>query len=205
MWRTAGASLAAMVLGTLPALGALSAKDADGRMVEINPKGKTTLVLIGNDEHGGALRDAARMVDNVRGRSDFRLYVVVDLQDTFGADLAPDLVTDRMKENMDNEVPQLRKLYAMHGNNANPRTDMATFADFDGKLVQALGWKDETDDYMRAILFNKDGKVVMRWNELRKENYPAMSSKVNQTLGGGAVATPKAVPAKAVRVAQPVQ
>ncbi|MEM1060369.1 MAG: hypothetical protein AAGK14_14090 [Verrucomicrobiota bacterium] len=191
----------ALLLAASPVWAQLSAVDADGERVTLNPKGKTTLVLVGNDEHEEDLRKAASHVDSVRGRPDFRLYVVVDLQDSLGS-FAPELVTNQMKENMNNAVPELRKLYALHGNPADPRADMATFADFDGKLVRALGWKGETEDYLRAVVFDRNGKVVERWGELRKQEYPEMAARVNQALG----VTPKAVPAaEAVRVAQPVE
>lgn len=170
------------------------AKDADGKNVTLNPQGQTTLILIGNDDHEDDLRDAARVVDDIRGNPKFRLYVVVDLRDSLGG-IAPNLVYSQMKENMDDEQPQLRELYKLHGNKRNPRKDMATFADFDGQIVNMLGWKDETEDDIRAVLYDKNGRVVARWDALKKRDFPKMGAKAREQVGGSPVRAAKAVPA----------
>lgn len=195
---------ALVVLAAVPASAqyTFGAVDADGKNVAINRSGQTTLVLIGNDDHEDALREAARVVDDVRGVPSFRLYVVVDLRDSIGS-MAPNIVKSQMKESMDEEVPQLRQLYAKHGNRNNPRADMATFADFDGQIVNMLGWKSETEDHMRAVLFDKSGKAVARWDKLRKGDYPQLERQVRQRLQSGSSGQ-SAKPAKPVKAAKAV-
>ncbi len=196
-WRMLTLSVVAcwvLALSVASAQYTFGAKDADGKNVTLNPAGQTTLILIGNDDHEDDLREAARVVDDIRGNPKFRLYVVVDLRDSLGG-IAPNLVYSQMKENMDAEQPQLRELYKLHGNKNNPRKDMATFADFNGQIVDLLGWKDETEDYLRAVLYDKNGRVVQRWNALKKKDYPQMGAKARTEVGGSPVRAAKAVPA----------
>ena len=163
----------------------LEAVDADGRHMTLNAKGTLTAVISSSPDTQDRTRAAGQVLDLYRGRSDFRLIIVVDLRDSL-AGIAPDFVKSQIRHNLDDEAKRLTPFYRKNGNGGNPRADLSAIPDFDGKLIDALQWKPD-DDLLRITLFGKDGKPIRTWDDLQK---PALlADAVAKALGGTPAAT----------------
>jgi len=144
----------------------LDATDADGHRVVLNAKGTVTAVISSSPDTQDRTREAGALLDPRRGRKDFRLAIVVDLRDSL-AGIVPDFVKSQIRSNLDTEAKRLVPFYRKNGNPGNPRPDLVAIPDFDGKLVDALGW-DPDDDKLRVSVYGRDGQLVKSWTDLKK-------------------------------------
>ena len=157
----------------------LDAVDADGHHMTLNAKGFITAVISSSPDTQERTRTAGQVLDAYRGRSDFRLIIVVDLRDSL-AGIAPDFVKNQIRNNLNDEAKRLVPFYRKNGNSGNPRADLSAIPDFDGKLIDSLQWKPD-DDLLRITLFGKDGKPIRTWDDLQK---PALlADAVAKALG----------------------
>jgi hypothetical protein len=141
----------------------LSSIDADNRSIELNAKGFVTLVLYSSEDLQDRTRELGRWIDSLRGRTHFRLIVVVDLRDSLGG-LVPGVVRDQMRSNLDTEAKRIKPFYNENKSPLDPRKDLCVIPDFSGDLCTELGWKEELEK-IEAVLFDENGNEINRWND----------------------------------------
>jgi hypothetical protein len=145
----------------------ISAKDADDRLIILNAKERITVVLSSHEGVQEQTRQIAKSLDNWRGRTRFRLIVVVDLSNSFGR-LLPGYVKKRMRQDLDREADRLLPIYAKNKAKGSPRPDLCAVPDFTGALTKQLGWP-KSQNKVSAIIYDTTGRITLRWDDSSAE------------------------------------
>ena len=167
-------------------------KDCDGKIVELNPTNRITVVLASSQPLADTTREFGRAIYGWQGRSDFRVIVVVDLRKSLGT-LFKGWTTGKMKADLDEEAERLVPWYRANQNAKNPRPDLCGVADFDGKVTESLGW-DSDDTKMKVTIFGKEGDVV--WSGVCLKTPLSLQAELQKLLGNPVPTPPDAVPKK---------
>ena len=171
-------SLLALALSVTMAMAAIEAVDIDGHTLTLDAPGHVTAVISSSPETQNRTRDAGGLLDRYRGRTDFRIVIVVDLRSSF-AGVFPGIVRSQMRESLEAEAARLKPFYLAHGNPRNPREETEAIADFDGALCEKLAWAD-TPDRLRVVVFGRNGKELGRWSDLT--DYAPLQKTVSAAL-----------------------
>jgi hypothetical protein len=167
-------------------------KDCDGKVVELNPADRITVVLASSQPLADTTREFGRALYGWQGRKEFRVIVVVDLRRSLGT-LFKGWTVGKMKADLDEEGERLIPWYRANKNPGNPRGDLCGIADFDGKATDSLGWGSD-EKKMKVTIFGKTGDVV--WSEMDADSPKAMQAEVRKLLGNPVPTPPDAVPKK---------
>jgi len=167
-------------------------KDCDGKVVELNPADRITVVLASSQPLADTTREFGRALYGWQGRKEFRVIVVVDLRRSLGT-LFKGWTVGKMKADLDEEGERLIPWYRANKNLGNPRGDLCGIADFDGKATDSLGWGSD-EKKMKVTIFGKTGDVV--WSEMDADSPKAMQVEVRKLLGNPVPTPPDAVPKK---------
>ena len=167
-------------------------KDCDGKVVELNPAGRITVVLASSQPLADTTREFGRALYGWQGRKEFRVIVVVDLRKSLGT-LFKGWTVGKMKADLDEEAETLIPWYRANKNPNNPRPDLCGIADFDGKATESLGWGSD-DTKMKVSIFGKDGNVV--WSGVNVKSPSYLQAEIEKLLGKPAPTPPDAKPKK---------
>ena len=167
-------------------------KDCDGKVVELNPTNRITIVLASSQSLADTTREFGRAVYGWQGRKEFRVIVVVDLRKSLGT-LFQGWTVGKMKADLNEEAERLIPWYRANQNPNNPRPDLCGIADFDGKVTESLGWGGD-DTKMKVKIFGKSGDVV--WSVMDVIRPDALRREVQNLLGPPVPTPPDAIPKK---------
>jgi len=167
-------------------------KDCDGKVVELNPADRITVVLASSQPLADTTREFGRALYGWQGRKEFRVIVVVDLRKSLGT-LFKGWTVGKMKADLDEEAETLIPWYRANKNPNNPRPDLCGIADFDGKATESLGWGSD-DTKMKVSIFGKDGNVV--WSGVNVKSPSYLQAEIEKLLGKPAPTPPDAKPKK---------
>ena len=167
-------------------------KDCDGRVVELNPADKVTVVMASSQPLADTTREFGRALYGWQGRKEFRVIVVVDLRKSLGT-LFKGWTVGKMKADLDEEAERLIPWYRANKNPGNPRGDLCGIADFDGHVTDSLEWGSD-EKKMKVMIFGKTGEVV--WSERDADSPKAMQAEVKKLLGDPVPTPPDAFPKK---------
>jgi len=181
-----------LMSGTVGAKELVHPKDCDGKVVQLNPAGKITVVMASSQPLADTTREFGRAVYGWQGRKEFRVIVVVDLRKSLGT-LFKSWTVGKMKADLDEEAERLVPWYRANKNPENPRGDLCGIPDFDGKATDSLGWSSD-EKKMKVTIFGKNGDVI--WSEMDAVSPEAMKSEVKTLLGDPVPTPPDALPRK---------
>ena len=167
-------------------------KDCDGKVVELNPADRITVVLARSQPLADTTREFGRAVYGWQGRKEFRVIVVVDLRKSLGT-LFKGWTVGKMKADLDEEAETLIPWYRANQNPNNPRPDLCGIADFDGKATESLGWGSD-DTKMKVSIFGKDRNVV--WSGVNVKSPAYLQAEIEKLLGKPVPMPPDAKPKK---------
>ena len=167
-------------------------KDCDGKVVELNPADRITVVLASSQPLADTTREFGRALYGWQGRKEFRVIVVVDLRKSLGT-LFKGWTVGKMKADMDEEAERLIPWYRANKNLNNPRPDLCGIADFDGKVTESLGWGSD-DTKMKVSIFGKNGDVV--WSNVNLRTPASLQAEIEKLLGKPVPTPPDAMPKK---------
>ena len=167
-------------------------KDCDGKVVELNPADRITVVLASSQPLADTTREFGRAVYGWQGRKEFRVIVVVDLRKSLGT-LFKGWTVGKMKADLDEEAERLIPWYRANKNLNNPRPDLCGIADFDGKVTESLGWGSD-DTKMKVSIFGKDRDVV--WSNVNLRTPASLQAEIEKLLGKPVPTPPDAIPKK---------
>lgn len=138
--------------------------DVDSRKITLNEPGKVTVVVYSNEDLQDRTRKAGAAVYPLQGKEGWRLVIAVDLRSSLAL-IAKGFSQRRMKANLDAEAKIIRPYYVQNGNPNDPRPDLIAFADFNGKICDALGF-EASDKKLAVVIFNAKGEVERQWKDL---------------------------------------
>ena len=167
-------------------------KDCDGKVVELNPTNRITVVLASSQPLADTTREFGRAVYGWQGRSEFRVIVVVDLRKSLGT-LFKGWTVGKMRADLNEEAERLIPWYRANKNPNNPRPDLCGIADFDGKVTESLGWGSD-DTKMKVSIFGKNGDVV--WSNVNLRTPASLQAEIEKLLGKPVPTPPDAIPKK---------
>jgi hypothetical protein len=167
-------------------------KDCDGKVVELNPADRITVVLASSQPLADTTREFGRALYGWQGRKEFRVIVVVDLRKSLGT-LFKGWTVGKMKADLDEEAETLIPWYRANQNPNNPRPDLCGIADFDGKATESLGWGSD-DTKMKVSIFGKDRNVV--WSNVNLRTPASLQAEIEKLLGKPVPTPPDAKPKK---------
>jgi hypothetical protein len=167
-------------------------KDCDGKVVELNPADRITVVLASSQPLADTTREFGRALYGWQGRKEFRVIVVVDLRKSLGT-LFKGWTVGKMKADLDEEAETLIPWYRANQNPNNPRPDLCGIADFDGKATESLGWGSD-DTKMKVSIFGKDRNVV--WSGVNVKSPAFLQAEIEKLLGKPVSTPPDAKPKK---------
>jgi hypothetical protein len=167
-------------------------KDCDGKVVELNPADRITVVLASSQPLADTTREFGRALYGWQGRKKFRVIVVVDLRKSLGT-LFKGWTVGKMKADLDEEAETLIPWYRANQNPNNPRPDLCGIADFDGKVTESLGWGSD-DTKMKVSIFGKDRNVV--WSNVNLRTPASLQAEIEKLLGKPVPTPPDAKPKK---------
>ena len=167
-------------------------KDCDGKVVELNPADRITVVLASSQPLADTTREFGRALYGWQGRKEFRVIVVVDLRKSLGT-LFKGWTVGKMKADLDEEAETLIPWYRANQNPNNPRPDLCGIADFDGKATESLGWGSD-DTKMKVSIFGKDRNVV--WSNVNLRTPASLQAEIEKLLGKPVPTPPDAIPKK---------
>ena len=167
-------------------------KDCDGKVVELNPADRITVVLASSQPLADTTREFGRALYGWQGRKEFRVIVVVDLRKSLGT-LFKGWTVGKMKADLDEEAETLIPWYRANQNPNNPRPDLCGIADFDGKATESLGWGSD-DTKMKVSIFGKDRNVV--WSSVNVKSPAFLQAEIEKLLGKPVPMPPDAKPKK---------
>jgi len=167
-------------------------KDCDGKVVELNPADRITVVLASSQPLADTTREFGRALYGWQGRKEFRVIVVVDLRKSLGT-LFKGWTVGKMKADLDEEAETLIPWYRANKNPNNPRPDLCGIADFDGKVTESLGWGSD-DTKMKVSIFGKDRNVV--WSNVNLRTPASLQAEIEKLLGKPVPTPPDAKPKK---------
>ena len=167
-------------------------KDCDGKVVELNPTDRITVVLASSQPLADTTREFGRALYGWQGRKEFRVIVVVDLRKSLGT-LFKGWTVGKMKADLDEEAETLIPWYRANQNPNNPRPDLCGIADFDGKATESLGWGSD-DTKMKVSIFGKDRNVV--WSGVNVKSTAFLQAEIEKLLGKPVPTPPDAKPKK---------
>ena len=167
-------------------------KDCDGKVVELNPTNRITVVLASSQPLADTTREFGRAVYGWQGRSEFRVIVVVDLRKSLGT-LFKGWTVGKMRADLNEEAERLIPWYRANKNPNNPRPDLCGIADFDGKATESLGWSSD-DTKMKVSIFGKNGDVV--WSNVNLRTPASLQAEIEKLLGKPVPTPPDAIPKK---------
>ena len=167
-------------------------KDCDGKVVELNPTDRITVVLASSQPLADTTREFGRALYGWQGRKEFRVIVVVDLRKSLGT-LFKGWTVGKMKADLDEEAETLIPWYRANQNPNNPRPDLCGIADFDGKATESLGWGSD-DTKMKVSIFGKDRNVV--WSNVNLRTPASLQAEIEKLLGKPVPTPPDAMPKK---------
>ena len=170
----------------------LHPKDCDGKVVELNPADRITVVLASSQPLADTTREFGRALYGWQGRKEFRVIVVVDLRKSLGT-LFKGWTVGKMKADLDEEAETLIPWYRANQNPNNPRPDLCGIADFDGKATESLGWGSD-DTKMKVSIFGKDRNVV--WSGVNVKSTAFLQAEIEKLLGKPVPTPPDAKPKK---------
>ena len=156
----------------------IQAQDVDGKKVVLNAENRIDVIIYSTRVLQSKTRAAGKSLYPLQGQSELRVIVVIDLRNSF-AQFAKDYTLKRAQKDLDEEAKRLRPYYRKNGNFSSPRPDLSAIADFDGALCRKLGW-DKPSDTLQVIIYDRNGKEVNRWNDLK--NYSELRREVKRLL-----------------------
>jgi hypothetical protein len=157
---------------------AIVVRDVDDKAVTLNPSQGVNLVVYTNGDLEKETRDLSKMLDPLRGRSDFQLVRVIDLR----GEVAPavrNLVLKKIRQELDKEAARLKPIYERNGRKNNPRGDMNAIADFGSGPLGKLHWNGYTEK-LRAVVY-KDGAEAKRFENAQPAE---IFEHVKEQIGG---------------------
>ena len=166
-------------------------KDCDGRVVELNPADKITVVMASSQPLADTTREFGRALYGWQGRREFRVIVVVDLRKSLGT-LFKGWTVGKMKADLDEEAERLIPWYRANQNPNNPRPDLCGIADFDGYVTNSLEWGSD-EKKMKVMIIGKNGEI---WSEMDATSPKVMQDEVRKLLGDPVPTPPEAFPRK---------
>ena len=174
--------------GTVGANELARPKDCDGRIAQLNPAGKITVVMASSQPLADTTREFGRALYGWQGRKEFRVIVVVDLRKSLGT-LFKGWTVGKMKADLDEEAERLVPWYRANKNPGNPRGDLCGIADFDGKATDSLGWGSD-EKKMKVTIFGKNGDLL--WSNVDADSPQGMQTEVKKLLGDPVPTPPEA-------------
>ena len=167
-------------------------KDCDGKVVELNPLDRITVVLASSQPLADTTREFGRALYGWQGRKEFRVIVVVDLRKSLGT-LFKGWTVGKMKADLDEEAERLIPWYRANHNPNDPRADLCGIADFDGYVTDSLEWGSD-EKKMKVMIIGKKGDVI--WSAMDTTSPKAMQVEVKKLLGDPVPTPPDAYPRK---------
>ena len=167
-------------------------KDCDGKVVELNPTDRITVVLASSQPLADTTREFGRALYGWQGRKEFRVIVVVDLRKSLGT-LFKGWTVGKMKADLDEEAERLIPWYRANKNPNNPRPDLCGIADFDGYVTESLEWGSD-EKKMKVMIIGKEGDVI--WQAIDISSPKAMQAEVKKLIGDPVQTPPDALPRK---------
>ena len=142
----------------------LTFRDVDGRDLS-TAAGYVTIITVATRQDEDKARAVADLVpDRYVGDARYRYVTMVNFERKLARPLHG-LTRAIIRQRLDAEAKKLKPNYEAKKIARDPRRDIYVVADFDGSAVAQLGLAPESQQ-LAVFVFNRQGKLIQRWNEL---------------------------------------
>jgi hypothetical protein len=105
-----------------------------------------------------------RVPTEYKGNPVYRLVTLINFKKAISRVLQP-ATKAIIRYQLDREAPRIQSIYKAKGLDRHARRDLFVIADFDGTAVATLGL-DVSNDTFSVFLFNREGRLLRRWNDV---------------------------------------
>lgn len=142
----------------------LTFRDVDGNNLS-TAAGYVTIITVATRQDEGNAKAVADLVpDRYIGDPRYRYVTLVNFERKLARPLHG-LTRAIIRQRLDAEAKKLKPKYEAKKIARDPRRDIYVVADFDGSAVAQLGLAPESQQ-LAVFVFNREGKLIQRWNEL---------------------------------------
>ncbi|MGI8482269.1 MAG: hypothetical protein ACR2MF_09435 [Chthoniobacterales bacterium] len=142
----------------------VSVVDVDQNRLSTADGHATVVTVVTREDENKARELGDRVPDEYLGNPKFRMITVVNLR---GKSFGPlrTLTAALIRRRLDNEARRLQRIYSTKHLKRDARQDLFAVADFDGQIASRFGVPTSSDAFV-ALVFNGNGRLIRRWNEL---------------------------------------